>query len=120
MKLVQHVLDQCDQFSNMYAETLREFPTSREKPWRIQIGCDVPTPGSKVSGENLRKNMCLMFNFIELGPDILECDATWFIPIVNSSSEFKNVVGGWSSLLRNCFRYLLIGPGSFTNAGILV
>ena len=44
------------------------------------------TPGSKEGSDNRRKNMDLVFifNFVELGPDILECDASWYVPVIGA------------------------------------
>ena len=62
------------------------------------LGCDEHTPGSKVVSVNRRKNMALVFNFVELGPDILECDASWYVPVIARAQVFKEVawrmVGG--------------------------
>ena len=44
--------------------------------------------------------MCLMFNFLELGADILEIDSTWFVPIVIRPKLFEKVDGGWSWILK--------------------
>ena len=64
--------------------------------------------------------MALVFNFVELGPDILECDASWYIPVIASAQVFKKLPGGWSAMLRAIMRQLLVGPGSFSCAGVLV
>ena len=120
IKLVQHVLDHCSSLASVYADKLQECPSTPERPWRIQLGCDEQTPGSKVNMDNRRKNMCLMFNFLELGADVLECDASWFVPVVVRTSLFKHVVGGWSNLLKIILRRLLLGPNSFSRAGVLV
>ena len=64
------------------------------------LGCDEHTPGSKEGSDNRRKNMALVFifNFVELGPDILECDASWYVPVIARAQVFKEVawrmVGG--------------------------
>ena len=64
------------------------------------LGCDEHTPGRKVVSDNRRKNMALVFifNFVELGPDILECDASWYVPVIARAQVFKEVawrmVGG--------------------------
>ena len=39
-----------------------------------------------------------IFNFVELGPDMLECDASWYVPVIARGQVFKEVawrmVGG--------------------------
>ena len=117
VKLVQHVLNRCSSLSKIYVEKIEG---SASMPWHIQFGCDEHTPGNKLSHDNRRKNMLIMFNFLELGADILECGASWFVPVVVRASLFKGVRGGWSTLLRIFFRHLLLGPLSFTHGGVLV
>ena len=114
--LVQYVLDNCTELRNLYAERLRASPG----PWRMQVGMDEQSPGSKVNHDNRRKNMVIAFNFLELGSDVLECDMTWFIPVVVREEVYKLLQGGWSVLLRLFLRRLLLGPRSFTSAGVLV
>ena len=55
------------------------------------LGCDEHTPGSKEGSDNRRKNMDLVFifTFVELGPDILECDASWYVPVIARGQVFK-------------------------------
>ena len=120
IKLVQYVLDHCPSFASLCGEKLKRCPSTPERPWRILLGCDEQTPGSKVSHNNDRKNMCVMMNFLELGADILESDATWFVPVVVQSSLIKKVCGGWSTMLKVFLRCLLLGPLSFTSAGVFV
>ena len=64
--------------------------------------------------------MALVFNFVELGPDSLECDASWYIPVIARAQVFKKLPGGWSAMLRAIMRQLLVGLGSFSCAGVLV
>ena len=104
--LVQYVLDNCTELRNLYAERLRASPG----PWRMQVGMDEQSPGSKVNHDNRRKNMVIAFNFLELGSDVLECDMTWFIPVVVREEVYKHLQGGWSVLLRLFLRRLLLGP----------
>ena len=91
VQLVQQVLDKCSGIARLYAEKLRDNPPSPDKPWRVVLGCDEHTPGSKVVSVNRRKNMALAFNFVELGPDILECDASWYVPVIARAQVFKEV-----------------------------
>ena len=84
VQLVQQVLDKCNGIARLYAEKLRDNPPSPDKPWRVVLGCDEHTPGNKVVSVNRRKNMALVFNFVELGPDILECDASWYVPVIGA------------------------------------
>jgi len=119
-KLVQYVLDQSPNLVINYKEALKKWPSTPDRPWRIILGCDEQTPGSKVTHDNRRKNMCLVFNFLELGADVLESDATWFVPIVVRTGLIKKVNGGWSTLLKVFLRHLLLGPLSLRLAGVFV
>ena len=35
--------------------------------------------------------MALAFDFVELGPDISECDASWYIPVISMAQLFSEV-----------------------------
>ena len=43
-------------------------------------------------------DLVFIFTFVELGPDILECDASWYVPVIARGQVFKEVawrmVGG--------------------------
>ena len=116
VRLVQHVIDHSLGLRKWYGEKLQERPS----PWRIALGFDEQTPGSKVNQNNQRKNMCTMFNFLELGADALEIDATWFVPLVLRPKIFDKVAGGWSTILKLLLRRMLVGPQSFTVGGLMV
>ena len=116
VRMVQHVIDHSRALRKAYGEKLQEHPS----PWRIVLGFDEQTPGSKVNHNNQRKNMCMMFNFLELGADVLEVDATWFVPMVIRPTLFEKLDGGWSNVLKHFLRRMLLGPQSFTAAGVLV
>ena len=47
VQLVQQVLGKCSGIARLYAEKLRDNPPSPDKPWRVVLGCDEHTPGSK-------------------------------------------------------------------------
>ena len=47
VQFVQQVLDKCSGIARLYAEKLRDNPPSPDKPWRVVLGCDEHTPGSK-------------------------------------------------------------------------
>ena len=55
VKLVQEPLDKCSGIARLYAEKLRDNPPSPDKPWRIVLGCDEHTPGSKEGSDNRRE-----------------------------------------------------------------
>ena len=61
----------------------------------------------------------MVLDFLELGADILEIDATWFVPIVIRPKLFEDVDSGWSNIIKIFLRRMLLGPQSFTVAGAL-
>ena len=119
-RLVQEVLDRCDNMSKLAISKFEDNPATADKPWRIQFGCDEHVPGSKLNADNRRKNMGVYFNFLELGHDTLELDNTWFVPMVVRQHLFKQLLGGWSALLRVLFRHMLLGPASMSCGGVLL
>ena len=36
-------------------------------------------------------DLVFIFTFVELGPDILECDASWYVPVIARGQVFKEV-----------------------------
>ena len=53
--LVRRMEDECASMARLYAEKLHAHPPAPGKPWRILLGCDEHTPGSKVNSDNRRK-----------------------------------------------------------------
>ena len=119
VRLVEHVLEACPNLAKIYAAALMKHPSTPSRPWELQVGCDEHTPGNKVAIDNKRKNMTLVFNFLQLPDEVLECTSTWFVPIVVRDCQYKNIHGGWSVLLRLFLRHLLLGETSFTHSGVL-
>jgi hypothetical protein len=117
VRLVQYVLDHSASFAEHYG---RIAINREEAPWRLLFGFDEQTPGSKINADNKRKNMCCVMNFLEVGSDCLEVDQSWFIPVVLRAGFCREVVGGWSAILRRILNRALLGPESFSNHGLLV
>ena len=104
VRLVQHVLDNCPALAKAYLEQLGPG----QHTLKLVFGCDEHTPGSKIVARNLRKNCAFMFNFEDLGADLLEQDYSWFIPCVVRSHIVKEVDGEWSVFLRILMRFLMM------------
>ena len=117
IRLIQHILDNSPRLAQHYGEVVVELDS--EGRWRLLLGFDEQTPGSKVNAYNKRKNMVLFMNFIEVGPDCLENSNTWFVPFVSQAHRIKHVRGGWSAVLRRVLHRLLIGPCSLSHGGVL-
>jgi hypothetical protein len=62
--------------------------------------------------------MNLSFSFIELGIGALSHDSSWFTAIVVRSNRMKRVVGGWSRLLKEFFKVLLLSESGLSTAGM--
>ena len=97
MRLVQYVLDHSASFAQHYGGIAIEL---EEAPWRLLFGFDEQTPGSKTNADNKRKNMRCAMSFLEVGSDCLEVDQGWFTPVVLRAGFCREVVGGWSAILR--------------------
>ena len=98
-----------------FLDRLVSKPCTQKYPWHLLIGFDEFTPGNKLKGDNRRKCMVLSVSFIELGPELLSVDAMWFTCVVVRHLQIENVTGGWSRMLRDYLKTLLLGPqGTFT------
>ena len=107
--------------SASFAEQSSGIARSREEaPWRLLFGFDEQTPGSRINADNKRKNMCCVMSFLEAGSDCLEADQRWCIPIVLRAGFCREVVGGWSAILRRILNLALLGPESPSNRGLSV
>ena len=63
--------------------------------------------------------VCVM-NFVEVGHDCLECDDSWFVPVVLRTGFSRTVNGGWSAILRRLLLRLLTGAESIRHSGLLI
>ena len=117
VRLVQFVLDNCSLLAQRYGEIAMDNPDST---WRLIIGYDEQTPGSKLNRDNQRKNMVIVMNFLELGADILESDDSWFIPLVCRSEILKCAKGGWSAILRKFLRRAILSTNGFNGFSFFV
>ena len=116
-RMIQYVLDNCETLSQLYGEIAMANPGQE---WRLIMGYDEQTPGSKISRENLRKNMVITMNFIEAGAEVLESDDSWFIPFVCRSDLLNKVRGSWSTVLRRFLRRAILSATSVASFPLLV
>ena len=96
------------------------FVASRSEAWRLAIVFDEFTPGSLHRPDNRRKCMVLGFNFLDLGMDALSQELTWMIPIIARSTKIREVLGGFSHMLKLFLRRLLFGPYGLKTAGVVL
>ena len=62
--------------------------------------------------------MVLSFSFMELGQLALSVDDAWITPLVVRTSVMKNIIGGWSHVLRVFLETLLLGPHGLETSGV--
>ena len=118
VKLMQYILDHAPELARHYIEIATLLGDRRV--WKLMLGFDEQTPGSKVNADNKRKNMVCVMNFVEVGHDCLEMDYSWFVPVVLRANFSRTVRGGWSAILRRLLLRLLTGVESIRNSGLLI
>lgn len=80
----------------------------------------ISTPWRQLKCDNRRKLMNLSFSFLELGASALTHGAGWFTPVCVRHTMIREVVGGWSHMLRQYLRLHLCGSSGISTAGISV
>jgi len=90
----------------------------RDDPLSLVVTFDEYVPGSKKNQQTNRKSMNLLFNFAEVGPEVLSHDMTWFLPISVRTMEVNKVVGGWSRMLKIFLHCALYSPDGLATAGV--
>ena len=117
IRLVQFMLNNCSSLAQHYGEMAMTNP---DRTWRLIIGCDEQTLGSKMNKDNKRKNMVIAMNFLDVGNDVLECDDSWFIPLVLRSDILKRASGGWSAILRLFLRRAILNTNGLNGCSFFV
>ena len=118
VKLMQYVLDHAPELARHYFEIATLL--GDRHVWKLMLGFDEQTPGSKVNHENKRKNMVCIMNFVDVGHDCLEMDNSWFVPVILRANFSRTVRGGWSAILRRLLLRLLTGVESISTSGLLI
>ena len=95
--LMAMLINESPALQEVYAALANEM---RDDPCSWVLVFDEYVPGSKMRQETNRKSMNLLFNFAEVGPEVLCHDASWFLPISVRTMEVNKVVGGWSRMLK--------------------
>ena len=102
---------------DMFAKALQLHPGTPEAPWKLLITWDEFVPGSMLKPNNTRKAMVVNLSFQELG-SALHNDRSWWTIAVAKSSILKQVVGGWSRMLRDLLKLVLLSPTGMETVGI--
>ena len=118
--LVGHVVGSCPELQDVYAAAARRSPPTREQPWDLLVCFDEWSPGDICNIDNTRKTMVLSFKFEQLGDFALQKDYTWMVPITVRTTNIKQVMGGWSHLLKRFSHTLLLGDHGAMTVGITV
>ena len=104
----------------IFQETLRRFPCSPIRPWRIVLGMDECWSGNilNVTG---RKAMALSYTFMEFDKKCKSREAFWFTIAAVESRVFHKLRGGWSEVCRVILEAYFLDPlGCFGQNGMLV
>ena len=115
--LLGRTLAECPQLAQAYVHAMSEKPRSKEEPWSLIVVFDAFKPGSVYSVDS-RKTMTLAFNFLEVGPNLLQMGSSWLIPLALRVSKIAAVEGGWSACLRLYLRLQLLGDLSLQTVGV--
>lgn len=103
-----------------YLELYSSRPCTPEHPWSLVVAFDEFVPGNKLRPDNKRKIMILSYNFLELGQAALSDEAFWHTPVIVRHNTIREVVGGWSRMLRDYLRLQLTGASGLATAGVPV
>ena len=115
--LVGMTLRESPRMTEAFASALARSPCSPESPWGLVIAFDEFTPGSLLRPDNWRKAMVTNFTFLELGPATYS-DSAWWTVAVARTRTIAQVVGGWSRMLRDLLKFMLLSPTGLMTAGI--
>lgn len=108
------------QVASAYEEALRCHPPSRDNPWELIVGFDEFSPGNKLRVDNRRKVMVLSYTFRQLGASAMANGDLWLTPIAVRSCKMHEVHGGWSRMLTEFLRLVLLGPSGLCTAGWVI
>ena len=117
-QLLQQLVHSSAELQDVYAQAANAHPCTREAPWSLVFACDEFTIGNQFSTKNNRKSMVTSYNFKEIGFEALASEVTWATPLIVRSVKISQAVGGWSRLLRDLLRRMLLGRQSMVSVGI--
>ena len=104
----------------IFQETLRRFPCSPIRPWRIVLGLDECWSGNVLNVTG-RKAMALSYTFMEFEKICQSREAFWFTIAIVESRVIQKLRGGWSEACRVILEAYFLDPlGGFAQHGMLV
>ncbi len=118
--LLQKYVHQSSALAAAFKEALRDHPNTYNSPWSMVVYFDELTPGNVLRPDNRRKIMAVYMGFKELGAHIICKTEAWFTIAVVRMTQVREVVGGWSHMLRVLLRRVFLDQPSFSSAGVLL
>ena len=115
--LVAATVRSSEALQDIFANALQLHPGTPENPWNLMFTWDELTPGSLLRPHNSRKAMVTNMSFQELGHAI-QGDRCWWTIAVARTIVLKQVVGGWSRMLRDLLKLALLSPTGMQIVGI--
>ena len=101
ISMLTYAINHCQEFREAFCDRHCKQPSTIDKPWTIVLYSDEVTLGDPLSkAKGSRKVQAIYWSLKELGPDILACDASWFVLTVLRSNVVKPL-GGLSVLTRH-------------------
>ena len=117
-KLLALLVEESASLQRLFADALRVYPCSSQSPWQLIVGWDEFIPGAKLKAHNWRKTMNVSFSFVELGKDALWHEDAWITPVCVRHHKMNAVAGGFSAMLRQVLRLLLLSPDGLAKGGV--
>jgi hypothetical protein len=103
LPLLHNLLQECAGFANLFAASLRKYPPSRERMWRVVAYSDEVVPGNALRPLNERKLQAIYWSFMELQD--LSNEHLWLPLAFARSTTISSLEGGMSYF----FSKLLLG-----------
>ena len=117
MLLVASTVRSSPVMEELFSNALQRSPCSPSSPWRLLVTWDEFTPGSLLRPQNQRKGMVVNMSFQELGPALHSDNCWWTVAVVKTKTIGK-VVGGWSRMLRDLLKMVLLSPTGIQIVGL--
>ena len=102
----------------VYSEAARRHPPSPARPWHLVIGFDEFTPGNKNRFDQSRKTMVVSVTFRELGQTSMSDELFWHTIVVVRSNVLKEIVGGFSCVLRHILEHIMTATIGLATSGV--
>ena len=85
--------------SNLVAQSLRNHPSTHQRPWGMIVYSDEVSPGNQLLSDNARKVQVVYFSFREFGAAALADEEAWWVACVVRSTIVNSLLGGMSALI---------------------